>query len=311
MTQMTASQARVIDPVLSNVAQGYHHVEHVGRWLFPRVGVAQRGGTVLTFGKESFRRYSARRAPGGNTKRIDYGYSGAPFALVQDSLEGKVPFELMGDASAVPGVDLGSRAASNTMASLSLLLEIEQAELARNVASYDNDHKIDLTAAAWTDDANDPGADVEAGKEAVEATIGMEPNTLILSRAAFRAAKRNLKVREQFKYTTAQTVTLAMLKEYFEVENIAVGRSIYFDADDAAQDVWGVDAVLAYVAQSSISNEAPSYGYTYTLEGNPMVEETYQDRNAKSWIYPVTYERKPVVSGMAAGYLLKGVGTPA
>jgi hypothetical protein len=51
----------------------------------------------------------------------------------------------------------------------------------------------------------------------------------------------------------------------------------------------------------------PSYGYTYRLRGNPAVESAYQDRNAKSWIYPVTDELSPVIAGALSGYLFSSV----
>src|SRR5690606_18773494 len=107
---MNNQQVRVIDPILSNVAQGYRHPERVGFALFPRVPVKQRGGQIIEFGRESFKRYKTRRAPGSNTKRVQFGYEGKPFALVQDALEGQVPWEHMQDANQVPGIDLGTQA---------------------------------------------------------------------------------------------------------------------------------------------------------------------------------------------------------
>ena len=40
-----------------------------------------------------------------------------------------------------------------------------------------------------------------------------------------------------------------------------------------------------------------------------MVEMAYQDRNAKSWIYPVTDERAPVIAAASAGYLIQTVAS--
>ena len=52
------------------------------------------------------------------------------------------------------------------------------------------------------------------------------------------------------------------------------------------------------------SRGTPSYGYTYQLSGSPLVEEPYYDRNAKSWIYPVTRVEAPVMASASAGYLI-------
>ena len=52
----------------------------------------------------------------------------------------------------------------------------------------------------------------------------------------------------------------------------------------------------------------PSYGYTYSITGMPLVRQPYEDRNANSWIYPVQADRSPVLSGITAGYLIQNAG---
>ena len=60
---MNNAGARVIDPILSTVAQGYQNAEFIGMNLFPYVPVGQRGGKIITFGKEDFALYATGRAP--------------------------------------------------------------------------------------------------------------------------------------------------------------------------------------------------------------------------------------------------------
>ncbi len=103
ISQMTPGQARVVDPILTTVAQGYKNGLMVADFLFPVVPVDQRGGKIIQFGKEDFKLFSTIRAPGANTKRVQYGYAGDPYSLDQHALEAVVPFEIQGEASAVPG----------------------------------------------------------------------------------------------------------------------------------------------------------------------------------------------------------------
>ena len=306
----TTAQARVVDPVLSNVAQGYKHVEHVGSILFPRVPVFVRGGQIIEFGRESFRRYNARRSPGAATKRVEFGHLGKPYALFQDALEGKVPREHMDDASQVPGIDLGSRAVNGVMSIMSLGLEIEQASIATDANNYDANHKVALVGnQVWTDQANsDPIGDIDTGREAIRASVGLYPNTALLSAKAFTAAKKHPAVLDRFKFTSSDSVTPAMLANLWDIERVVVGKAVVFEDDDSATDVWSNGVVLAYTSLGSIGAEEPSYGYTYTLNGHPLSEPTYWDSNAKSWIYPITYERAPVLSGITAGYLIENAG---
>ncbi|CAP44764.1 major capsid protein [Bordetella petrii] len=306
---MNTRQARVIDPILSNVAQGYTHPERVGFALFPRVPVQQRGGQIIEFGRDSFKRYKTRRAPGGATKRVQFGYEGKPFALVQDALEGKVPVEHMQDAAQVPGIDLGTEATNEVMEILSLGLEIEQAEIALKAANYVAGNKDTLSGTdVWNDPNSDPAKQIREYREAVRSKVGLRPNTMVLSALGFNALAEHPKILERFKYTSSDSITKEMLAKLFNLRRLEVGEAVYMnEGSDEMVDVWGNAAVLAYVPEQVSSARTPSYGYTYTLQGNPLVLEPYAERNADSWIYPVKYDRAPVLSGIDSGFLIQGV----
>lgn len=306
--QMSTAQARVIDPILSNVARGYKNNEFVGDLLFPKVPVAQRGGKIITFGKEDFRLYATGRAPGANTKRVQYGHEGAAFALEQHALEGVVPFELMEDANAVPGIDLGSGAVRKTQNIIGLRTEKAQADLATNANNYAAANKTTLAGAAqWSDysGTSNPVADVETAKEAVRAKTGKRANTVVLGAAVWGKLRNHPVIVDRIKYTGRDSATPELLAQLFGVQRVAVGDAIYETAAGAFADVWGKFVVVAYTNVASVADLGePSYGYTYQLNGYPVVEQAYQDRNAKSWIYPVTDEVSPVIAGAEAGYLI-------
>ena len=92
--------------------------------------------------------------------------------------------------------------------------------------------------------------------------------------------------------------------------NDEAGRAHILDSaeDDAGfSDVWGKDAVLAYVPNDSRGYEEPSFGYTYRLKGHPFVEQPYWGNSKKSWVYGVTFDRLPLLTGVDAGFLFKSV----
>ncbi|PWR23360.1 major capsid protein [Zavarzinia compransoris] len=304
-TSMSNAQVRVIDPILTTHAQGYRHPDYVGETLFPRVPVAVSGGRVIEFGLESFRRYNLRRAPGAATQRISFGYAGKPFALVQDALEATVPREHSREAQ-VPGINLAARAVNMVLKVVTKSLEEEQAAIATATANYDANHKVTLSAGTkWSAATGTPSADIEAGKEAIRASTGAYPNVALLSAVAFAAAKNNPAVVERFKYVSKDSITTEMLAALWGISRVVVGGAVTVSDGGAFADIWGNNAVLAYVPSSPAGAEEPSYGYTYTLDGHPVVEQPYYDNNAKSWIYPVTMERSPVLSGIASGYLIQ------
>ncbi|MBF0095528.1 MAG: major capsid protein [Alphaproteobacteria bacterium] len=310
---LNPSSVRVIDPILSNQARGYRHADSVGDRLFPRAYVGLSGGQVLEFGKESFLLYNTRRAPGANTRRIEFGYLGKPYALLNRGLEGKLPREFIRDAAQVPGIDLGAGVVTTTQAAMSLGVEYEQAAMATDAGNYDADHKNTLAGAdKWSADTGKPLTDIADGREAVRATTGMYPNTLVLSPLAWTAARNNPQVLERFKYTKEGPVTLEQFANLIEIANVVVGKRTYADDAGAFHDVWGNNAVMAYVgagaggdAGNLMAMAEPSFGYTYTMTGHPAVEQPYWDNNTKSWIYGVVEESAPVLTGILAGFLIQ------
>lgn len=303
---MNPQAVRVINPILTTHVQGYRQAEFIGETLFPRVPVEISGGQILEFGKEAFKLYSTRRAPGAGTKRIAFGYLGKTFALLNDALESPVPREYLRDAKVMPGIDLGQRAVNLVMRTVLLSLEVEQATLALTAGNYDSTHKVALSGTdKWSDPACDLIAQVSGYKEAVRASVGIYPNVLVLSAVAFKAARTNQKVRDQFKYTNADSITTDMLAKALDIDQVVVGKAVTSTDAGVISDVWGNNAVLAYVPAAPSGMEEPSYGYTYTMIGHPLVEEPYYDNNAKSWIYGVGFERAPVLSGITSGFLIQ------
>jgi hypothetical protein len=303
---MTPSQARIIDPILTTVAQGYTNNAFVGAYLFPKAPVAQRGGRIISFGKEDFMLYATGRTPGSNTKRVQFGYGSSSYALESHSLEGVVPVELQQDASAVTSINLGTLAVAKTQDIISLRLEKAHADLATDAGRYATDHKASLVGDdQWSSAKSSPVADVESAKEIVRQAIGKRPNTLVMGAQVFAWLKQHPSVIDRIKYTGRDIPTPALLAALFDVANVWVGDAVYADDGGTFADVWGTNVVLAYTETGGVADMGrPSYGYTYQLNGYPIVEAPYQDRNAKSWIYPVTDEVAAVIAGASAGFLI-------
>lgn len=94
---ISTAAAQVIDRVLSNVARGYKQAGmFVFMLLFPIVMVNQR-------------------APGSNIVDAEFGYSDNDYALQQYAINFKVPREHAEEATAVPGIQLGSQAVQKAM----------------------------------------------------------------------------------------------------------------------------------------------------------------------------------------------------
>lgn len=309
MSQMTPATARVVDPILSTVAQGYQNVELIGNALFPHVPVAARAGKIITFGKESFMAYDTARAPGGAVKRINLGYSSGSFALVDHSLSAQVPIELMEDARAVPNVNLASAAVRTVQDALALRLEIEQAGIATTAGSYASSNKTTLSGTSqWSDltsGVSDPIADIETAKQAVRAGVGKRPNVVVMGAAVAAKLRQHPRVVDRIKYTGRDIATDELLASLFGVQRVLVGDALKATDAGVLSDVWGKFVVVAYTELGSVAEMGrPSYGYTYQLGGYPMVEPPRYDGDTRTWLYDVSDAVMPVMAAPLAGYLI-------
>lgn len=308
MPQMNASQARVIDPILTAVARGYEsQFPLVSNILFPIVPVNARGGTIITFGREQFQVLDTRRAPGTDTKSIDIGYGKGNYALVDNRLMGKVPLEIMEEASAVPGIDLGAKTVSVVQDKMSLEREVNAAALARAAGAYGAGNKVTLAGAdLWTVSTSAPFVIIEAAKEAVRKKIGRRPNVMVLGPAVLSALRIHPDVLNKLSTSSDRNpATVAQLQLLFEIALIIEGQAIQ-DINGTFSDIWGNDAVLAYVTPKSLQEMgSQNYGYTYQLSSRPIVEESYLDRNKNSFMYPVSDASQVVLTSADSGYLIK------
>lgn len=307
---MNASQARVVDPILTNHARGYTQAGFIGDELLPIVNMPTRAAKRIEFGREAFRRYKIIRAPGAGISRIQVGYEGKPVALIQRALGATTPLEHIDEAAEVPGIDLLTENVNTVLAVIQLDREISQAESARNPAVYANTNKVALVGAAkWSDDASKPDVDVEDAKEVIRGRTGRRPNTLTVGAKVAARLRVHPRVQERFATKAHESVVIsdAMLAQFFNVERVLVGDAIYDDDNGNQVDVWGNDAVLAFVpAKGQAGMRVPGFGYTYRLNGHPFVQPAYFDRNIRSWANDVFDEWSPELVGPDAGFLFQG-----
>ncbi|KVS72851.1 hypothetical protein [Burkholderia cepacia] len=301
------SKLRIVDPVLTNLAIGYTNAEFIGQTLMPIVEVEKEGGKIPKFGKESFRLYQTERALRAKSNRMNPEDIGSvDVNLDEHDLE--YPIDYREDQeSAFP---LEQAAVQTATDAIQLRREKMVADLAQNPSSYAAGNKKQLSATEKFTAANsDPVGVIEDGKEAIRTKIGRRPNTMVIGASAYKTLKAHPQLIEKIKYSMKGIVTVDLLKEIFEVENIAVGEAIYADNRDRFTDIWGANIVLAYVPLQRGGQQRtpyePSYGYTLRKKGNPVVDTRIED--GKLELVRATDIFRPYLLGADAGYLISGI----
>lgn len=315
---MTPAEIRLKqNPILTSLLLGLGQGTFIAEKLFPRLPQTLSSVVLAKLGKERLKRYSLRRAPGAQTKRVNIKYEGVVYSVDQYSVEVPMPRELIREADESRKLQVGnyldvSRIAMTTASDiLALDYEIEVATTATDPDNYAAGNVQALAGATkWSAATGTPVTDIRAAAEVIRKRVGVRPNKLILSADAFQAVSTNVEVRNYLPSTQTGPATVEQLKTIFNVPEIVVGDAVWVDQNDEGQDVWGNNAILAYVpsigaGSGNISLAQPAFGFTNVIEGHPFAETPYFENGSKSWIYGATFERRPNVAYDDAAFLFQ------
>lgn len=315
---MTPSQIRLAqNPILSSLLLGFGMGTFVAEQLFPRLPQTLSGVTLAQAGDERLKKYNLRRAPGAATKRVDINYAGQTYTVKQYAVEVPIPRELVREADESRRLNVRnhldiSRIAMVTANDILLLdYEIEVATLATTSGTYASGHVTALSGATkWSASTGTPVTDILAASDTIRKKIGKRPNKLTLSADAWTAIRVNAEVKTYLSSTQQGPVSLDQLKSILNLNEVVIGDAVWMDAAGTGADVWGNNAILAYVptiggAGNDISLAEPGFGFTNVMEGHPYAESPYYDNSTKSWIYGATYERQANVAYNTAAFLFQ------
>ena len=199
---MNLDQVRVIDPILTQIAQGYKNVEGVATFFAPAVSMNVRAGRTLVFGKEAFAAQSFLRSPGSNIQKVSNEFGTRSFALRQEAISWSIAEEVAAEAkNGAAAIDLRAYAAKDAANRLMQSWEVQVAAKVQDITQYESGNVLDLaTYNGGADQFNSPTSDVEvlmdAMKEQVRRQSSVYPNKMVLSPDAFNALKRNKRIRD-------------------------------------------------------------------------------------------------------------------
>ena len=302
------------DVALTNVSIAYRNQSLVARDIAPEVAVRRQSDRYFIYDseRESFRETFDGRAPGTEAAEVDFQLSNDSYFCDDHALESSIPDEerLNADAPLQPEIDRVEFLSDKIL----LNQEINLAGKLTDLATMPG---IDVNAGGldWDDDTLDPVATVETGREAILAGTQQLPNTLVLSQAAYNAARNNAKVIERLKYSGLAVVGADVLAQVLDVDRVLVARAVKNTAQ-AGQPatmapIWGKDAVLMYVPpRVSLKSLAPVLTFAWSQANGSSrgySVQTWREERRKATMVRVQkyYDQKIVAS--PAAYLLKNV----
>lgn len=188
MTTHNLQKLRVQDPVLTELAQGYHNNELVAETLMPTVEIEKEAGKIPTFGRLAFRLPSTVRNLRGSSNRLDPEDIGAiDVALEEHDVEYAIDYREENEAI----FSLRQFALNTTQDVIALGREKAVATLALDESRYETDNKVTLSG---TSQFSHKDADVfkvfDTAIRAVKRAIGRKPNVCVISGDVWAALKR-------------------------------------------------------------------------------------------------------------------------
>jgi hypothetical protein len=327
---MNLDQVRVIDPILTQIAQGYKNTDGVATFFAPAVSMNVRAGRTLTFGKEAFAAQTFLRAPGTNIQKIQNEFGTRSFSLRQEAISWSIAEEVAAEAkNGAAAIDLRAYAAKDAANRLQQSWEVEVAKRVLDVTQYETGNVLDLaTYNSGADQFNSPTADVEVLmddlKEQVRSQIGCYPNKLVLSPDAFNALKRNKRIRDFMQ--RGVLVNEKTLAEIFGLDEIRVARRLKLGDDGVSlENIYNNVGLLFYHPSGATDGftpamdanyGTPAFAYTYTLSGYPISTPERFNMDRRVFEGDILVERSFELVGMgesgrcgAGAVLLNPVGS--
>jgi len=282
MSNSRLDALRMVDPVLTSIAQGFSNPNFIGNKLFPIINVSKMKGKIPVFGREAFAIHETERAIRAASNRVPPpGTNMIYFETKERDLETAIDY--LEEEESANGLKYEAKITKDLLDIIHLSHEKEAADLVQNPANYDSTQKLNITADIAFDNAAStlsPITIIWNGKEAIRNRIARYPNVMIIGAASYKALANNTIINNLIKNTDTPYITDGLLKNIFGIENIYVGNAVHSEDGESFTDIWGDNIILAYVDQAketTASEFNPSFGYTFRREGMPEVDSYYEN----------------------------------
>jgi len=252
----------------------------IGTRLSPDFGVPEQSADYPCYPKEyAVNMPDTKRSERGNYNRVDWKFETDTYSCVENGIEERVDdVEKKLYARYFNAEVMAARRATATILRRreKATLDIPQALSAD--ASPTNE---------WDDATNAaPLADVNTGRNTIEAATGVYPNTLVIAGTTFQDLGVAATIIDRIKYTHPGVkkgeLTKELLAEYLNLEQVLVSTAAYNSAKQGATAVmtkmWDEEYALLACCQTGQDLMMPSYMRTFrwTKEcPSPVVVESY------------------------------------
>ncbi len=288
--------------------------EFIGTQVLPIFQTKKKSSIFPAITRESITREAdTKRAPRGNYNRDGFSAKDKQYNCEEFGLEG-----VLDDGErTLYSTDFDAELTTVQIVTRRVLQAQERrvAGLMFNTAVFTGgQHYTDNSATPWRSASTDVIAQVRAIREKVRANSGIDPSTLIFSKANLDRLLNNSVIKDCIKYVARLTEAeiLNALADVLGVKNILVGRGIYNTAKEGKTfingDIWNASYAMVAVIGDANRLSDPSVGRTFLWSSdspeNATVEQ-YRDDASRSDIFRVRQHVDEIVIDPYFAHLMK------
>lgn len=257
-----------IDEYLSSVSQNYINEQtgFIATQVFPVVPVSKQTDNYLVWPRIDWMRDRAqKRGPATESEGGSFTWSEDAYRADVWAWHHDLDDQTLANADEVLNIE--TKAAQLVQRVLLNRLEYQWFTDFFKAGVWGNDLTVD---ASWFDVTSNPIGEIEDQKDAIFDDTGYEPNTLVLSRPAYRAIREHPMVVDRMKYTTAEQLTPGMLASMLDLDRVLVARQQKVTSVEGETDVIatqaGTGALLVYTPAAA-GRDVAAAGYTFMWDG--------------------------------------------
>lgn len=293
-----------VDQLLSNVSVRYENKSYLFNQVFKEVPVKKDSDLFRVYDR-NFRVPETSRANRGVAREAGFNVSTATYNLEKHALKGYISDD---DAD---NYDLESLKVDETEALTDMIMRRQEKTFAALITTSSWSLNLSLTSTnAWDiTTTTDIVQQYDTASGIVILNCGKKPNTTLMGRRAWNAAKNNGNVIDRTKYTSDE-VGEALVARLLGMERLLIGDQVEDTADEGASTGANIvslynDAVwLGYVAPT-VGPKTVTAGVTFR-KSTPMVK-TWRDEDRESDVVEVGYKAQQRVIASLAGFIIKDV----
>jgi len=300
------------DRPLENISVAFKSDRLIAQELSPSVPVKHESDTYYVHSQDSLILPATLRANGGEANESDWNVSTSSYTLEEHALKKIVTDRDRNNAD--PPLRMDVDATEYLTEKILLRRETLLATLVNTTGTWANNTSLTSTL-TWNTSATNPITQIDSAASLIAQSCGKTPNVVVLNDPTWRIAKENSATVDRIKYTSAESLSPAMLAKLFGVDKLLIGGGIVDTAEFGINTVtmgwiWTDAAFIGYVEPSAGLNKVSAL---YTFQGQEggipyKVQRWRDDPRSGDWIQVTTLFRHSAIA-TGAGYLINNTLT--